>query len=171
MKPQDIVLALKIALTSDQLTVKELSESLFLSQGEVINGFKRLQASGLLLKDRFSRQIIRANLVEFITHGLKYVFPGALGAPARGMMTAWGHPRIADSITSQSVPVWTTLDGKTYGPSLKPLYKEVPKICSQDLVLYEIFALIDCLRIGRAREISLARKRIAEMLASPKDSK
>ena len=42
------------------------------------------------------------------------------------------------------------------GQSIEPLYKTVPKIAQKDKSLYELLALTDTLRVGRAREIKIA---------------
>jgi hypothetical protein len=53
----------------------------------------------------------------------------------------------------------------TRGQAIEPLHPSVPYACRQDKRLYEMLALADALRIGRARERSLALKGLKELLA------
>ena len=53
------------------------------------------------------------------------------------------------------------------GYSLTPLYPSVPAAAVRDAKLYELLALVDAIRDGRARERSLAAKEIHARLAAP----
>jgi len=44
------------------------------------------------------------------------------------------------------------------GQSLQPLYKTVPKAAAEDPTLYGYLALVDAIRVGGARESSVAIK-------------
>lgn len=59
-------------------------------------------------------------------------------------------------------PVWPFAMGKHRGVSLEPLYKTVPLAARADPRLYELLALLDALRDGRARERSLAEREIVK---------
>ena len=50
------------------------------------------------------------------------------------------------------------------GYSISPLYKSVPKAVADDQALYEMLALVDAIRDGRARERELAVKELAGRL-------
>jgi hypothetical protein len=50
------------------------------------------------------------------------------------------------------------------GLTLEPLHKAAPKAARQDPVLYELLALIDALRDGRARERQLAERELTARL-------
>jgi hypothetical protein len=52
--------------------------------------------------------------------------------------------------------VWPWAKGNVRGHSIIPLYSSVPEAARQDDKLYELLALVDALRIGRAREKNLA---------------
>ncbi|MDD2236941.1 MAG: hypothetical protein PHG65_07015, partial [Kiritimatiellae bacterium] len=60
--------------------------------------------------------------------------------------------------------VWPDVDGTVRGFELPPLYKSVPKAAKQDFLLYELLALVDALRIGRAREKSMAMKELKKRI-------
>ena len=50
------------------------------------------------------------------------------------------------------------------GASVQPLYGSVPGAARRDAALYDLLALVDALRIGRARELNLAEKEITQHL-------
>ena len=55
-------------------------------------------------------------------------------------------------------------DGQVQGAAVQPLYSSVPGAARRDPALYDLLALVDALRIGRARERSLAEKEITQRL-------
>ena len=73
---------------------------------------------------------------------------------------------MADKISSsdQLPPVWRDPDGPVQGAAVKPLYGSVPGAAQRDPELYHLLALVDALRIGRARERALAEKELGERL-------
>ena len=160
MKPQDIIVALKLLSHDSSRTVRDLATCLYLSKSEISNCQSRLIKSYLLNNDR---QVMKANLFEFILFGLKYVFPGELGAPARGIPTAWGH-KLFNQIRAKQIPVWPDADGQTYGPAIKPLYPKLPKVCRVDPYIYECAASIDAIRVGRTREKVIAQDYFTSLL-------
>ena len=64
----------------------------------------------------------------------------------------WGHP------------VWPDPDGNVRGITFEPLSSSVPKAAKHDPALYELLALVDVLREGRARESQRAAKELAVRL-------
>ena len=52
--------------------------------------------------------------------------------------------------------VWPSGDGTVRGQAIEPLYKSVPYAVSKDPELHQLLALIDALRVGRARERQIA---------------
>jgi DNA-binding transcriptional MocR family regulator len=164
MKPQDILIALKIQSLHDQavetpvsLPQRLLAEETGLSLSEVNAACRRLEAVGLLAPAR--RKIVRAALLEFLVHGLKYVFPPAMGESSRGMPTGYAADPLKDQFLASAdemPPVWPDAQGTVRGIALKPLYKSVPMAAKKDRTLYEYLVLIDAIRGGRARERSKA---------------
>jgi hypothetical protein len=105
-------------------------------------------------------------IVELLVHGLKYVFPPSRGQLTRGMPTSYAAPPLDELIAKndEPVPVWPDPDGKARGTSFEPLYRTVPYAASRDAALYELLALADALREGRARERKLAEDLLREKL-------
>lgn len=84
------------------------------------------------------------------------------------MSPAEAHSR-AKRATSERPLIWPHPDGKSRGQSLTPLYRAAPYAALQDERLYELLALVDMLRIGRARERSLAKERLRYRLNGHRD--
>ena len=68
--------------------------------------------------------------------------------------------------SGQMPPVWPDPEGRVQGVSVQPLYASVPGAARRDPELYHLLALVDSLRIGRARERALAEKEISQHLNS-----
>ncbi len=155
MRPQDVVILLKIAAKGKKSwRMKDIASELGISASEVSESFNRSILAGLLNSDK--QQLMKSALVEFLQHGLKYVFPQKPGALVRGIPTAHAAPPLQQLIQSDELYVWQWAEGKTRGQSVEPLHPAVPKACLRDAKLYELLALTDALRLGRVREQKLA---------------
>ena len=163
-KPQDIVVALKLALVDGHSSYAELGQSLGMSASEVHAAVRRLQSARLVNPD--SKEVLREALRNFLVHGVPHAFPAQPKEITRGLPTAWAAPALAGSfnVTDQTPPVWPDPEGRVQGAAVKPLYASVPSAARRDPELYNLLALVDALRIGRARERALAEKEIGERL-------
>lgn len=151
-------------------TYAALAESLFISLGEVHASVKRAKVAGLATVGEDKRWVpVRPALLEFALHGARYAFPGIIGAARRGVPTAYGTAPLAALINSApgDVPVWPYPHGTVRGPSLTPIYRTAPQAALADPVLHEWLALLDALRIGRARERELGWKLLSERMLAP----
>lgn len=61
-------------------------------------------------------------------------------------------------------PVWSDPEGNVRGTAVEPLHPAVPAAARADAVLYELLALVDTLRVGRARERKLAEAELIQRL-------
>jgi len=175
MRPQDVVVLLKLVCLrrqAEQLPASEyarltgqthLAVALGLSQSEVSGSLRRSRLAGLVGEDK--KQVYQRNLLDFLFFGLRYVFPTKPGPIVRGMPTAHSAEPLRNSIVSQEQYVWPDVEGEERGHSIEPLYAKVPYAARQDAKLYSLLALTDTLRVGRAREIKLAREKLTEYLA------
>lgn len=170
LKPQDVVVAVKlVALEDRRWTYLQLYAELFISASEINAGVKRLIQARLVAKfdaESSSVRPIRSALLEFLVHGVKYAFPAQRGEITRGMPTAHAAPplNLAIAQSDELPPVWPDPDGASRGYALAPLYKTVPRAARLDARLYEMLALLDAIRDGRARERKLAEKKLEEIL-------
>lgn len=163
MKPQDIVVALKLCVLGDFGSYASLGKSLGMSASEVHAAVRRLGEAGLV--DPESRLIHRNELRNFLVHGAPYAFPAKAKEVTRGMPTAWAAPVMEGKVVNaDQIPVWPDPEGKTKGVSVDPLYRSVVKAASADAALYELLALLDVLRLGRARVRNIAEALLEEKL-------
>ena len=102
MRPQDIAILLWIAsLKNEQWTMKDVSIKVRVSASEVSESLHRSSYAGLLSADK--RIVLKNSLLEFIEHGLKYVFPVQPGSITRGMLTAHSAPPLNRLISGNTV--------------------------------------------------------------------
>ena len=159
LKPQDIFILLKlVAIAPDTQTYAQLEAGLGLSKSAIHTSLKRSLESKLAVKKDKCIQPNYRNLLEFLIHGICYTFPPKTGVVTRGFPTAHAAPPLVENFIkgSEPQPVWADPEGKDRGTSIQPLYKSVPFAIKQDAVLYELLALVDAIRIGKAREKKLA---------------
>jgi len=155
MSPIDLVILLKIVAYGNQPWFqKPLAESLGISQSEVSKSLNRLKYAGLL--DSKGKTVMKMALMELLQYGLRYVFPQKPGPVVRGLPTAHSATPLKEQIQSTEHYVWPYGKGTVRGHSIVPLYPTVPQAVLQDSTLYELLALVDALRVGRARERELA---------------
>ena len=154
MRPQDIVVLLKIAAKGKKpWLMKDLSNELNISASEVSESIHRSVIAGLIAPDK--KHLMKLALLEFLEHGLRYVYPQQAGALVRGMPTAYSAPPLDQFIASVEPYVWPYAEGKVRGQAIEPLHPKVPESCLKDPLFYRLMALCDALRVGKAREKKL----------------
>jgi hypothetical protein len=164
LKPQDIVILLKLLASPDHLdwSQHQLAFHLCLSASAINASLARLNKSGLLrlgiANHRY--QPVKSACEEFLISGVKYFFPANLGDYTRGLATSYGAPIFKDKIIlgEDPIPVWPSAEGDKRGIALEPLYHCVPTSLIQhpDQNFYDLLALVDAIRHGRARERKIA---------------
>lgn len=168
LKSHDIYVLLKLVVLGGQSwSYAGLAVELGLSPSQVHASVKRALAARLAVREGDDLRPQFRNLAEFVIHGLKYVFWVEEGGITRGMPTAYAAPPLKDVIVSSSselLPVWPDPEGEVRGIACPPLYKMAPMAARRDPGLYEMLALVDALRIGRARERELAVKELRKRL-------
>ena len=112
------------------------------------------------------------NLAEFAVHGAKYAFPPERLPVALGVPTGHSAPAFAGIFAPGSDDwVWPHPHGTVRGQGLEPIHPSVPFAAVQDAKLYEMLALFDALRVGRASERGMAAKRLPELIHPTQASK
>jgi hypothetical protein len=165
MRPQDIVILLKI-ITMGQVKwqFRDLAASLSISVSEISESLSRSHLAGLI--DESRRIVYRQSLLEFIEHGLHYVFPQAPGTLVTGIPTAHSHSFFQQKFKSDMPFVWPDDNGSVRGLAITPLYKGATIAVLKDEQLYKFLASIDIIRIGRVREIKLALTELKKEILS-----
>lgn len=163
----DILVLLKLSLEESRtVPSKKLANDLRVPPSEISSSLKRCKTSTLLQWSDLEKRVNRTGLLEFLIHGLKYVFPAERGAPARGIPTASAASPLKAFFleTSSLPPVWPYFAGEVQGYAFAPLNKYVPEAALHDDRLYELLALCDAIRGERARERSLALEELKKRL-------
>ncbi len=168
LKPQDVLVVLKLALMGGRnlSTYLSLGEDLGMSASEVHASIRRL-AEARLVSDE-GREVRVGALRNFLIHGVPYVFPARTKEVTRGIPTGWAAPVMAKAVHSadQLPPVWPDPKATTQGVAVRPLYASAPRAAEKDDRLYSLLALVDVLRLGRARERAIAERQLNELLPS-----
>ena len=156
MRPQDILVLLKIVSIHNQKWRNiDIANALQVSPSEVSEALNRCRIAGLI--DSKKRSVHANSFKEFLIYGLKYVFPVEPGAMVKGIPTAHSAPPVNEQISSGGdVYVWPYAKGTQRGQAIEPLYKTLPAIIQEDKMFYELMAIVDTLRVGRAREVKIA---------------
>lgn len=104
-------------------------------------------------------------LAEFALHGAKYAFPGVRLPLVVGVPTSHSAPAFAGVFAPGSTDfVWPHPNGTLRGIGVEPLHPSVPFAAMQDAGLYELLALFDALRVGKARERNMAMERLQALI-------
>jgi hypothetical protein len=167
LRPLDIVVLLKLSLIQGgRPPYLQMANELHLYPSEVYTSIKRARASQLVQGPELKDRLNRSALIEFLQHGIRYAFPAETGALTRGVATSYAAPPLNQLIAAgtDAPPVWPYKDGHQRGFSLIPLHKNVPKAALEDPRLYQLLALVDALRDGRAREREIASRELRDRL-------
>ena len=170
MKGQDVVLMLVLRLhPQDKWTLEELSRLLGQSTSQCFAARNRLRDAHLLSIDPTKPWHVPGdNFAEYLIHGFKFDFPAKLGAPVRGMPTAYSSEFVSKQFRGDDSRmggvVWPSPNGKVVGRSLSPVHSSQLNILANPGYdnLYRVLACMDLLRIGQAREKVWAAKEIEE---------
>lgn len=167
MRPQDVAILLKICqLGEASWKYADLAQALQVSQSEIAEGLNRSRLARLV--DPAKRKVFRESFVEFISYGFKYVFPVQPGAIVRGIPTAHSAMPLSQHIVAEKeIYVWPSPGGPQRGQSIQPLYAGAVKAALADPAYYELLALLDAVRAGRPREVSLATEMLHTLLMTP----
>lgn len=166
LKPQDLAIALKlVALKGQWLPYAALGEAMRLSRFEAHAAVQRLMAARLVAVIEGRPRPVLAALRAFVVDGAPYAYPAVRGEMTRGFPTAHGVSPLKDIVVAaEPPPVWPHPEGTARGPALLPLYESLPLAARDDPTLYEMLALFDALRAGRAREREMARVELRKRL-------
>jgi hypothetical protein len=105
------------------------------------------------------------NLAEFALHGAKYAFPRVERGFKVGVPTSHSAPAFAGVFAPDNIAyVWPHPNGTMRGAGVEPLHPSAPYAAMQDPKLYELLALFDALRVGRARERGMALERLQALI-------
>ena len=129
---------------------------------------KRVRRAAIVDGDPVADNAVRPhshNLAEFALHGAKYAFPAVKLPLVVGVPTSHSAPAFAGVFAPGSTDfVWPHPNGSVRGVGVEPLHPSVPFAATQDAKLYEMLALFDALRVGKARERGMALERLQALI-------
>jgi hypothetical protein len=164
LQGEDVVILLKLAALEAGWTIRSVADDVGIARSVVHRSIGRLEAAGLTLAG--GRRVNAVAAVEFLVHGVRYVFPPQFGGAARGVPTAWAAEPLAKEFVAdgEEPPVWPDPLGTARGVALAPLHRVAPALSRSDPVLAGSLALVDGLRVGDARMRGVAAKLLEERL-------
>lgn len=163
LKPQDVVILLKIiALGNTPWFHHTLAKELGISQSEVSQSLNRSKYASLI--DDSRKKVNKLAFVEFLIHGVAFVFPQRPGAIVRGVLTAHSAEPLNKIIKSNEKYVWPYAKGSERGQAIEPLYNSVVESALDDKTLYELLTMVDAIRVGRVREKEIAKKELEKRI-------
>jgi hypothetical protein len=155
MRPQDVAILLKIvSKNSENWQLMEISNSLRISISEISESLNRSRIAGLI--DYNKKKVNRQNLLEFLEHGVRYVFPQEPGSMVRGIPTAHSHVSMKKNFISDIDYVWPDNKGKIVGLKIEPFYPKQVEAVNDDETYYKLLSLVDVIRVGKVREVKFA---------------
>ncbi len=145
-------------------SVRSLAEETGISKSQISLSLNRCYEIGLAKIDRKSL-LPKANtqaLMEFISYGIRYVFPVKAGEITRGIATSIAAPVLQGQLMTSGdlPPVWPDASGNTKGVTIEPLHRGVVTAIKHDPELYAMLALTDAIRMGQPREHKLATEKL-----------
>lgn len=157
LRSLDVLVVLKLAASPDApMSYKELGESVGVSPSQAHAAVRRAREARLLNE---SMGVRRRSVAEMLVGGVRYFIPAREGAESRGMATSYGAAPIKELFGEfERVPVWPTVEGGARGPSVEPIYPTAPLAAQKDEALYRLLAMVDAIRVGRAREVAAGRE-------------
>ena len=166
LRPQDIFLLLALVSNHDagDWTYDRLAGQLGMSTSQVFRSLKRAEASHLF--EKANRRVRHFELLEFLSHGIRYAFAANPGGIQRGVPTCWNAPGLDELIElSKDEPyVWPAPNGTSRGQAIEPLHSGVLVASGENERLYRLLALTDILRVGSARERQVATEQLEKAL-------
>lgn len=168
LKPLDIVIMLAahlVGLRDDAWTYASLAGRLGVSASQVHAALKRGEVAQLWHAG--DRRVKERLFVDFAAHGIPHIFPANVGAPERGIPTASSWDALDRQLAPGPGYVWPHPSGSRIERAVEPLDRRVPAMVRDDAQLHEALAMIDALRVGRARERMLGREILTARLVGP----
>jgi hypothetical protein len=162
LRPLDVPVALRFA-ECPGAPYHQVAEDLDMSSATVYESVARLEMAALLRPG--VRAVNRHTLLEFLEHGVRYAFPAApTGLLGRGVPTAHSAPPLVDKIDADEAWVWPSREGGVKGQVITPLFERAVELPQRCHGVYEMLALLDSVRAGRARERSIAIEMLRDRL-------
>jgi hypothetical protein len=170
LAPQDVVLALWLSMNEETWRRPQAAMAMKQDDQELNASLLRLRVARMLVgtpgRGTSNLHLDRPRLVDLLIQESRTAFPAQKGDLSRGVPTGIMATPLRASMTlgSEDLLVWPTQTGTEEGRSLQPLSPAVPELSIANGMLHVLFALVDVLRTGHARERKLASARLRSLL-------
>jgi hypothetical protein len=177
LRSADVLICCKLfsfACSKQSWSYPRLAAEVGLSSAGVYGSVRRCREAGLLGGEGGGSngdiKVVKAKLVELLTKGVPAMFFAKRGEIALGLSTALGAApcdQLAEKLGWKPDPlplVWPHPKGTTRGETLYPLHGKVPEAAMKDVLVYELLALVDVIRVGGSKERKLATEAIAGLM-------
>ncbi len=163
LRGQDVVVAAGLfALREATAAQSQLAGALGTPRSRVSESVRRLADNGLY--SRALGGLRSARLLDFLVHGLQWMFPARPGDVVRGIPTAHAGPVLNELIASSHPYVWPAEVGDARGRAVQPVHRLALSAARALPEAYQLLSLADSFRVGRAREKRLAAEALEAML-------
>ena len=166
--PEDLAIVMRLALeeTTPEARLAPIADTLGLEFDKLRQALKQAHEAGVYNVDR--HRVNRLALTEFLLHGARYAYPPVWLPRGPGVPTAYSANPLREAlfIDTNDEIVWPDAAGTCNGSGLEPLAPWVPRVARSNSQVHEFFALVDAMRVGRARERNLAVIGITKRLAA-----
>lgn len=176
LRPQDVLVACKafsLKRAKAELTYAALALSLDLSTSTAHDAVERLRLAEVVAASGFN--VAQKGLRDLLVVAVPRVFYAVRGSLTRGMPTSTAAPALAGKFATVALAgaarpvVWCEdaedAEGFVLGEGIVPLYPTAPAAARADALLYELLALADVMRVGSAKERTVAAALVDERLA------
>ncbi len=151
-----------------QYSVRRLAEQTGISKSQVSVLLNHLLDIGLVRLDRqwHVPRVNRSALLDILRSSVRYLFSVRLGEVTLGIPTGFAAPVLQQQLISagELIPVWPDARGSAKGQAVMPLFASVAVAIKHDAALYDLLALVDCVRLGQARERQVAVAQLEQLL-------
>jgi hypothetical protein len=164
IRPADILVLLKLAVKR-AASLRSLESELGLSKSSIATSIARLRQAKLVKDEEGGIGINRLLARDFLEHGARWIAPATIGDFELGLPTAHSFESLAKKLSGDLDPVVLPLPhGPARGRAVSPLHPRAPAAAQKDPELLHLLAIVDALRIGRARDREVAAAELKECL-------
>jgi hypothetical protein len=169
LKAQDVLVACKLfALGDTSWTYAGLAAAIEVSVSEVHDALKRCRLAQLVVSVRDTEIVSKKHFHDLLVFAVPRIFYAVRGSLDAGWPTAYHLPTLIGEfeglrpvVLKTALPVvWPDPKGPVRGETLMPLYPTAPEAARKDVLLYELLALTDVIRLGDTKY----KKKAAEIL-------
>jgi DNA-binding MarR family transcriptional regulator len=157
--PADVLVAMKVAAhPDDSASVRQLGDELGMSKSAVAYSLRRLHALDLVKeREGGGRRINKLTMRDLLENAVRWIAPARVGDFELGLPTAHSAEVLARNLMGDADPLVMPLaHGPARGRAVSPLHRLAPRAAAKDAQLHRLLAVVDALRIGRARDRKVA---------------